>query len=186
MGALDSSVEGKKRRKDREQQKFLTGPQVVENVTAFWATHGLAGSVSMSSLARTIMVTNRMCQEKGPKYAVLYFKNLVSHIRSSMATASPSFTTFDDFLIKVVPEVEVLTNIRIGQVTPAKGTAKGKDQFSPIRRSTIGSTAAGSPAARVFNKSVTSSSQVQLRPDGTTTPTTAHSIRKHLGTMPRG
>ena len=109
VGADVPEKTGAKIRRQRESQ-HLSGPQAVENVIAFWATHGLTGSASLEAIVSYVAIFNRMVVEHGVAYACKYQRNLVKHIRKIWVDSTEEdVSSFDRFLGEVVPKVEAMT-----------------------------------------------------------------------------
>jgi hypothetical protein len=149
VGLNDNLPLRKKKRLDRAKQEYLTMPQIIENITAFWITHGLIGAVSMNGVIRFIMIMNRMGQEKGAAHATQYFRCLITHIQHLISTGT-SVPNFDKFIMNLVPEVETSCNILIS----VKTKTFGKDrQVSSRQDRTSNPKAAGRrPAAASSEK----------------------------------
>ena len=84
----------------------LGGHQVIEHIVAFWCSHGVNGSVHPHSVVKFVLLINKMCadRDKGPSYALTYFRNLVDHIRKTIYDSDDPISYLDDLLGEIVLE----------------------------------------------------------------------------------
>ena len=126
VGIMKTSDEQKKERRDRETH-YLSGMSLVENIQAFWATHGLLGALQVTSLYTFVNIMLRMVQERGVVYASTYHKNLLRVIKNKWTTALPASEEckfFDDYLTSINTEAESACNNYV----------RRKDAIDPLRR----------------------------------------------------
>ena len=109
------SAQRKALRADRTKTDSLTLAQALEHITAFWITHGLAGSVSKDAVFKCILTCVRIANGHSVKWLVLYFRNLVAHIRSEIT--DKSITSFNSYINQIIPEVETQTNLHFSRLT---------------------------------------------------------------------
>ena len=132
----------KEKRLLRSTQGYLTGTQVVEHSVAFWATHGLNGSVSVPALVKHVGILLRMTNEKSVAFAVTYAHKLVSHIRQQWVDKEASECgSFNKFLEMEVTEVVSMVNNALGPVDD-----------SPTDRSKNGAPSGKRPGSRAKNR----------------------------------
>ena len=109
------SAQRKALRMERTKTDSLTLAQALEHITAFWITHGLAGSVSKDAVFKCILISVRIANEHSVNWLILYFRNLVAHIRSEIT--DKSITSFNSYINQIIPEVETQTNIHFSRAT---------------------------------------------------------------------
>ena len=99
--------------KARKDIQSMSGPIFMEHWMAFWLTHGAAGVISPEGFASATALTVKMTSEKGPAFALQYFRQLIPHIQSCFVAceSGDSYKSLDGFIKKVVPEVDTATNM---------------------------------------------------------------------------
>ena len=101
----------------------LGSSQLIEHVVAFWATHGLTGSVSKDAVMKHVMVVLKIINTRGVAFATLYIRKLVGHIQEAWVNRDEKdCKVFDEFLKVEVTEVVSMVNNQM-----AKGHGKRKD-----------------------------------------------------------
>jgi hypothetical protein len=108
-GANLPSTVKKKYIKERRERETTPCSFVMENITAFWITHGLAGFVTVLAVFKHLVIMNRVNSEHGARHAMQYFRSLVGHIKEEMILNKIS--SFDSYITRIIPEVETACNI---------------------------------------------------------------------------
>jgi len=116
------------------EQTTMGGHQVIEHIIAFWCSHGINGSVHPHSVLKFVLLVNKMCADldKGPSYALTYFKNLVAHIRKTIADSDAFIPHLDNFLVAIVKEPLIETELAQGGEN-SLGLRHGRKIFPPLR-----------------------------------------------------
>jgi hypothetical protein len=108
--------------KDREELHNPPCAYVMENVMAFWITHGLAGFVTIGAVTQHILVMTRMSATQGPRQVERYFRLLVEKIKRDII--SYDIVTFDPYIVKVITDVQVACDSIITRISEEAGAPR--------------------------------------------------------------
>ena len=129
VGQELSSSARKALRNERLKTDSLTMAQAMENIIAFWITHGLAGFVSKEAVLKNILINIRIASEKSVKWLIQYFRILTTHIRN--AITEQAISNFDKYLNCIIPEVESSVNMYFSrQASRPSGPNIGAGNFN--------------------------------------------------------
>ena len=109
----------------------MSGPMYLEHFMSYWLPHGVAGVISMEGFAATVALNVRLTSEKGPAFAVSYFRSLVPHIQSVLVGKEDGqiISSLDPYIKDVIADVKNTTNTSFSRFDrpPYKpGDTKGK------------------------------------------------------------
>ena len=118
----DMQAKVRKELRTNRAKGFLTGVQLIEHSVAFWATHGLNGSVTTNAVTKHVMVLGKIISTKGVPFCAMYIRKLIGHIQQTWVDRDNNqCKSFDEFLKSEVTEVISIVNNHM-----AKGQGKNK------------------------------------------------------------